>query len=115
MSKIAALMRNILYKAPALFVSTTSTLCVRFFLFLGRDGLIAWHKIGLPIDMPSAVIRSYLYYPEDQRLRVAYVSGAVYDYFDVPAEVYAAMKTFQSKDAFLNRQIKGRYAFEKVQ
>ena len=64
--------------------------------------------------MPSSVIRSYKYYPDEQRLRVIYISGAVYDYMGVPAGVYAAMKAYQSKGAFLNREIKGHYPFEKV-
>jgi hypothetical protein len=75
-----------------------------------------WHKIGPHIaDMPSTVIRSYHYHPDEQRLRITYVSGAVYDYLGVPAKVYAAMKAYQSKGAFLNREIKGRYPFQKVQ
>jgi hypothetical protein len=64
--------------------------------------------------MPSTVIRSYQYLPGEARLRITYNSGAVYDYFGVPAEVYAAMKAFQSKGTFLNLEIKGRYPFQKV-
>ena len=64
--------------------------------------------------MPSSVIRSYQYDPDLQRLRITYISGAVYDYTGVPADVYTAMKAFQSKGTFLNRQIKGRYPFKRV-
>lgn len=75
----------------------------------------AWYNIGLRIrKMPSTVIRSYHYHPGEQRLRIIYNSGAIYDYLDVPAKVYAAMKAFQSKGTFLNRQIKGRYRFQKI-
>jgi hypothetical protein len=65
--------------------------------------------------MPSTVIHSYRYFSDEQRLRVTYVSGAVYDYLGVPIEVYAAMKAYQAKGTFLNREIKGRYPFQKVQ
>jgi KTSC domain-containing protein len=64
--------------------------------------------------MPSSVIQSYQYYYADQRLRITYLSGAIYDYLDVPAMVYEAMKAYQSKGRFLNREIKGRYSFVKV-
>jgi KTSC domain len=64
--------------------------------------------------MPSSVIRSYQYYPGEQRLRITYLSGAMYDYLGVPAEVYAAMNAYQSKGTFLNREIKGHYPFKKV-
>jgi len=47
-------------------------------------------------------------------LLIRYVSGMVYRYLDVPAEVYAQMRAAFSKGQFLNRFIKGKYAFEKV-
>jgi hypothetical protein len=38
----------------------------------------------------------------------------VYDYKDVPEEVYKAMKTSGSKGIYLNTHIKGNYKFEKI-
>ena len=64
--------------------------------------------------MPSTVIQSYRYLTDERRLRITYLSGAVYDYIDVPPEVYAEMKATLSKGTFLNKQIKGHYSFEKV-
>ena len=64
--------------------------------------------------MPSTVIRSYQYDPDLQRLRITYISGAVYDYTGVPNDVYADMKAYQSKGTFLNQRIKGHYPYKKV-
>jgi hypothetical protein len=47
-------------------------------------------------------------------LRVIFVSGLIYDYKNVPEEVYHAMKTSGSKGIYLNKHIKGHYAYEKV-
>ena len=47
-------------------------------------------------------------------LRIVFVSGMVYDYRNVPEDVYRAMKSASSKGTFLNRFIKGRYPFKKV-
>lgn len=47
-------------------------------------------------------------------LRVGYQSGAVYDYLEVPEEVYLSMKAAFSKGTFLNRYIKGKYKFRKI-
>lgn len=47
-------------------------------------------------------------------MRIVYVSGMVYDYKNVPWEVYQAMKTSGSKGTFLNKHIKGNFEFEKV-
>lgn len=64
--------------------------------------------------MPSTVVAAITYHPESSTLRVRYVSGMVYDYKAVPAEVYANMKAAFSKGEFLNKHLKGKYKFEKV-
>lgn len=54
------------------------------------------------------------YNPATKRLRIVYVSGLIYDYKKVPQEEYDAMKAAFSKGTYLNQNIKGRYAFEKI-
>jgi len=38
----------------------------------------------------------------------------IYDYKNVPEQIYTAMKTAFSKGTFLNKYVKARYEFEKV-
>jgi hypothetical protein len=64
--------------------------------------------------MPSTVVASMNYDAMNRTLLVRYVSGMLYRYLDVPAEVYAEMRAASSKGQFLNRFIKGKYAFEKI-
>lgn len=64
--------------------------------------------------MPSSVVAKMIYNEEKHTLRIVYVSGMVYDYKNVPWEVYEAMKTSGSKGTYLNKHIKGNYEFEKV-
>ena len=64
--------------------------------------------------MPSSVIEHMHYDNDTQTLRVVFVSGAVYDYKKVPANVYRAMQLAPSKGTFLNTNIKAHYLFEKV-
>jgi hypothetical protein len=64
--------------------------------------------------MPSTVIHHFSYDPESRRLRVFFMSGIVYDYVNVPAELFEQFQNTFSKGKFLNEQIKGKYAFEKV-
>jgi hypothetical protein len=64
--------------------------------------------------MPSSVVAKFEYDHLTSTLRVWYVSGLVYDYKDVPAEVYAAMKSSFAKGEFLNKHIKGEFEFEKI-
>jgi hypothetical protein len=47
-------------------------------------------------------------------LRIIYLSGAVYDYKNVPEEIYKDIKAAASKGTFLNRDIKGHFPFKKI-
>jgi hypothetical protein len=64
--------------------------------------------------MPSSVIREMKYDPLSGTLRITFVSGTIYDYKEVPEPIFNEMKAAGSKGSFLNRKIKGRYAFEKI-
>lgn len=64
--------------------------------------------------MPSSVIAAIKYNVAAATLRLIYVSGSVYDYLQVPPEVYEAMRRATSKGRYLNRHIKGRYAYTQI-
>ncbi len=64
--------------------------------------------------MPSTVIAHKHYFPETGTLRIVFVSGLVYDYKNVPAEVYEQFHAAFSKGTFFNSHIKPNYAFVKV-
>lgn len=64
--------------------------------------------------MPSSVVARMIYDGDSETLRIVYVSGMVYDYKNVPLEVYQAMKSSGSKGTFLNKHIKNNFEFEKV-
>ena len=53
--------------------------------------------------MPSSVVAEIKYDNVSHALSVVYVSGLVYDYKNVPEEIYAGMKTAFSKGTFLNK------------
>lgn len=65
--------------------------------------------------MPSSVVNKYLYFPETKILRIIYQSGAVYDYLEVPSEIFERFKTVQSKGRFLNYVIKPKFKYKKVE
>ena len=64
--------------------------------------------------MPSSVIRKYYYKPELQILTIVYSSGAVYNYLDVPEEVFDDFRAAFSKGNYLNKKIKPFFRYEKV-
>jgi hypothetical protein len=64
--------------------------------------------------MPSSVVATIRYDENTSTLRVVFVSGMVYDYKNVPEEVFHEMKKAGSKGTYLNKHIKGSYDFKKV-
>jgi KTSC domain len=65
--------------------------------------------------MPSSVISYYHYDSVAKTLIITFVSGMVYHYKNVPKAVYDRMKAVTSKGIFLNKFIKDKYEFERVE
>jgi hypothetical protein len=66
-------------------------------------------------QVKSSCISNVGYCPIDQVLEVEFRSGALYRYLDVPEGVHAALITANSKGAYLNRFIKGRFVHERLE
>lgn len=64
--------------------------------------------------MPSSVIEYISYNAATQILKVHFLSGAVYAYNNVPEDVYEAFKKYKSKGTFLNKHIKDKYDYERL-
>lgn len=65
-------------------------------------------------NKPSSVIDTMVYDEKASALRVVFVSGYVYEYKKVPAIVFTSLKKASSKGTYLNRHIKGKYSFKKI-
>jgi len=64
--------------------------------------------------MPSSVVARYYYDADKANLTIVFVSGAVYKYLKVPESEYTSFKQSRSKGEYLNKFIKGKYAYKKV-
>ena len=64
--------------------------------------------------MPSSVIADLAYEPERERLVVTFVTGRVYEYRGVPADVVASFETAFSKGAFFNTAIRDNYPCREI-
>ena len=64
--------------------------------------------------MPSSVIRKYEYNAEAEVLTITFVSGIIYDYLEVPEQVYLQMKSTLAKGIFFNQHIKDKYKWKRV-
>jgi hypothetical protein len=62
----------------------------------------------------STTLATVTYDPNRQVLRLGFHSAAVYDYFDVPSDVYQALIAAESKGSFFNRNIRGRFSYHRL-
>lgn len=65
-----------------------------------------------PVD--SSNISSIGYDEDSSTLEVEFHSGAVYQYFDVPLNVFQGLRDANSKGQYLAQHIKGYFRFVKV-
>lgn len=63
--------------------------------------------------MPSTVILDFSFDPGSQILQIKFVSGLIYEYMKVSEEVYLEFKNSREKGIYFNKNIKGKYEFEK--
>lgn len=68
-----------------------------------------------PERRPSNAIRSFSWDDRTRVLTVTFVSGETYVYREVPGAVYEAFLAAESWGRFFQAEIRGRYAFERVE
>jgi hypothetical protein len=61
--------------------------------------------------MPSSVIRRFHYDAAQQTLDVLFVTGRVYRYADVPADLVERFRGAFAKGRFFNARIRDRFAY----
>ena len=64
--------------------------------------------------MPSTAIQFYRYDASKRTLLIVFTSGRRYLYAEVPPLVAAALDTAESKGAFVNAEIRDRYAYREI-
>jgi hypothetical protein len=67
------------------------------------------------IDTPqSSNVARFGYDEETRVLKVEFKNGAVYDYYDLPEQVFNGMKSAPSVGQYLAQQIKGSYRYART-
>jgi hypothetical protein len=62
----------------------------------------------------STAVKTIAYRARERALDVTFVSGHIYRYFDVPAEVYDRFQVAESAGRFLHAEIIDQYDFERL-
>ncbi len=64
--------------------------------------------------MPSSVIKSHWYLQDVETLVITFVSGKVYEYFNVSKTAYEAFRSAYSKGIHFNKYIKPCHPFKEI-
>jgi hypothetical protein len=88
-------------------------------LFLSRGRLRSaepvWHIERMNrTAVTSSSLASIGYSPTQATLEVEFKHGAIYQYLDVPADVFDAFIAADSKGTFFNRAVKDCYSHQRV-
>ena len=65
-------------------------------------------------NLGSSSVEAFEYDSEEKSLKVEFVNGTIYDYYEVPEDVFEALCESESKGQYLNVNIKGSYNYEKA-
>ena len=64
--------------------------------------------------MPSSVIKHFSYDEQSGALKIIFVTGMVYVYQKVPAQIFEMLKIAGSKGRYFNHYIKDKFKFKKI-
>jgi len=64
--------------------------------------------------MPSSVISRIEYDHVNQVMKITFVSGFIYQYENVPEEIFRAFKSSGAKGIYFNRYIKPNYRAQRI-
>jgi hypothetical protein len=67
--------------------------------------------LPLVTEFDSSAVERARYHPESGTLDIWYKGGARYSYFDVPEEVYRALREAPSAGEYVNLEIKPSFDF----
>jgi len=67
-----------------------------------------------PLLTPSTVIRSFSYEPDQGRLVIEFQSGCSYEYFDVPPDIFAGLRSAPSPGSYFNARVRDRYSYSRL-
>lgn len=84
-----------------------------------RPHIMARPALGQPLQpqdvlLRSTAIRRFKYFIEEKRLRIWWVEGGVYDYYNVPESVVLDLSQAPSKGRYVYYNIRTTYKFERI-
>lgn len=81
-------------------------------------GYVPYTNLAYVLELRSPVASSAIdrvgYDEEDSSLEIEFQHGGVYEYFDVPEEVYRELLTAGSRGRYFQNEIRGAYDYRRL-
>jgi hypothetical protein len=68
----------------------------------------------ISVEIKSSNLKSASYDTETAHLTIVFNNGSIYEYENVPWELFTKFRMSESQGKFLNQKIKGTYSYTKV-
>ena len=62
----------------------------------------------------SSNIKNANYHSENKTLKISFASGILYEYYDVPHEVFSGFDNADSQGVYFNKNIAKKFTFKKL-
>jgi len=72
-----------------------------------------WNGVDL-IPVISSNVASFGYNPEESMLVTAFLDGSIYEYYNVPLDVWQRFQTAPSKGKFVWKELRDMYEYQRV-
>ena len=69
----------------------------------------------IEVDVESSNLQGAVYNTENKNLRVTFKTGNIYEYDDVPWDVFTKFRMAESQGKYFNANIARKYTYKKVQ
>jgi lysyl-tRNA synthetase class 2 len=69
--------------------------------------------MGDPVSLESSLLSSAAY-SDDRRLQLSFRNGTIYQYFDVPPDVFQSLLAAESKGQYFNRHIRDQFHHDRL-
>lgn len=90
------------------------------YLFDGDEqvGYVPYENLAYVLELRSPVASSAIeavgYDSDDRTLEIEFRHGGVYEYFDVPEEVYRDLLTARSRGRYFHEHVRGKYEYRRL-
>jgi lysyl-tRNA synthetase class 2 len=68
----------------------------------------------ISVEINSSNLKSAVYNTEDKKLTITFKNGSLYEYNEVPWDVFAALRVAKSQGSFFSKNISRKYDYKKI-